>query len=1063
MFHKLHRVLLGMMMLLAAVFVIPANAQAQTWVPAFDANTHVYMDPALKNHPNFPIDLSSIESDIRTLQKVHNLKVYVVATERVFDPNVVIARSVVDDLVLRWQGRADFPKDDYLVIVWVRQGTDANKGSFAAHPGNRLVAFGYNGTKMSDKVNGPVTPALKQFMPRDPHQAVLQIVRNVNTGVTNEIVARQNAEQQRIENARRAEQDRIENARRAEQDRVQRERQAEIDRANAERDAIASAERNKEIQFYAMIGIPSALLIGLLIFLNFRFRRAKTRASEALEKSRTELTNAGHWYVQLEEAYLGFLKRQTDWQKRFDPKGRTAKQFGEAIGWYANLTTRKLAAADMFARAEASFASARWPMTGGLEKTIAILTTEEVVVSDKNLSIEDAELFKGLVVETKYAPTALLADMEELFAKTNKALAEIKKAMEGSEQNRKEIAELLTQVEALKAKLVEVGLNFGPYEARSVQIAKERDEFLALLDKDPLAAFSGTQKVEEDVTKLKADIERAIKLTESLTEATKQLATAKARVSEVRGQKADYSYPEKDQKAPDGAPVNYTLAEAGANPDQFIGEAASHLADAQKALLNGELDKAVSEKTKSSEASAAAVNLVATVLAAKEFVQKQVPAVRENLGRLQSEIPGAGKDVDALKSDFLAKNFTGEPEKLVRAKAVDTATEAELTKVRVAFFEQRFVAARKLLQNVGSDIQGSRNLLVEIATRLKQLRNLRTHAKKVVGESDQFAGALKSKLESDAFTTSKQTDDAFARQLPLLRNQKADVAKDITDWPAAAEAADKLAADLKKVDASIDEEKKAYALAGQRIGAVRSAISSAASVVSQADTRDAARRKFAEANQVLAELEAKYRVAKSDWNALAREADSQKNVAVAAQQLAEQDHKLANSARSEISNTESRITALRIRSFVQTVSWGGYSQVISLGTMLDLSEATRHLGAANASLRNRDYEGAIEEARRADSSADKAEAWANAQLAAMAAELQARWEAEERRKREEREAEDRRQREEQRRRDEEEQRKRDEQRRRDDDNNNSGGGNYGGGSSGGDNTPSSPPSGGDNY
>lgn len=1058
MFQLMQRAFFGVLMLLMLAIGAPVNAQAQNWTPSFDRNTHVYVDPALKNS-NYPVDFSSMDGELRKLSGPHKLEVYVIATERSFDPSRVIAREVADDVVARWSGRSDFPKDDFLVIVWVRQAADPNKGSVAAYSGNRLQTYGFNSSRMSDKVNGPVTPALKQYMPRDPQNALLQIVRNVNSGVDQAIVAQQRAEQDRIAAAQRAEREQVEAARRAEQD-----------RKDAAQRAIDDAERNKTITMIASIVIPGIGLLVLFFFLNSRYRKARTRASELLEKTRADLQNAGHWYEQLEEGYLGFLKRQTDWQKRFDPKGRTAKQFSEAVGWYANLTTRKLAAADMFERAEKSFKSAHWPTTGGFDKTIAILSSEEVTVSDKNLSIEDAELFKGLVVESKYAPAELLADMEALFGKTNKALAEIKRAFEGAAKNRTEIAELLTQVEGLKGKLAELNLSFDPYADRYNQIGKERDEFLAIIDKDPLAAFGGTQKVEEDAKQLKADIERAIGLNATLSEADKQLKAAGARVQEVRGQEVSFKYP--DAQGGGKNADKFLLQEPGANPDNFIAEATTHLDEARKALLAGKLDLAVEENEASCKASQQAVDLVGSVLAAKAYVEKQVLLVRENLGRLQAELPDGGKNVDALKADFLAQNFTGEPEKLASAQKVNQATEAELAKVRQSYFEQSFVGARRLLENVGAEVQGSREKLVEIATRLKQLRDLRTHAKKVVADADQFAGALKSKLESNAFTTAKQTDDAYQQLLPMLRAQKADVARDVTDWPAAADAADKLAADLKKVDSNIDDEKKAYELAGTRIAAVRQAINSAASVVAQADTREPARQKLAEAKEVLAHLEAEYAVAKSDWSALARKAESQKTVAVSAEQLAESDHNLANQARSAISEAESRIRGLAMRSFFQTVSWRGYSQMVSLATVLDLSDANRHLGEASACLRGRDYEGAVRAAQEADSSADKAEAWANAQLAAMAAELQAQWEAEERRKEEEerrrREAEEERRREEQRRRDAEDQRRRDEeaQRRRNDDNNNSGGGNYGGGSSGGDNYgggSTSSGSGGDNY
>lgn len=1069
MFRKMQTILAGFALLLVAAIATPV--QAQSWIPQFDANTHIYVDPALERHPTAPVDFNGMSDEVKALQKKHGLQVYIVATQVDYDLNM--PRGPAPDYVNRvqsaWASRAGFPHEDFLLEVWVRHAGNPQKGSVAIYVGRKLVGYGFDAALLADRVNGPVTPALKQFMPADPHGALLQIIRNVNDRVDRTIVARADAERNRVENERlakeRAEQQRVEN------ERLARERaaQAERDRIEAEKRAIEDAEHAKQMQFYAAVGIPTLLILGLLGFLTFRYRGAKERAQKILEDRRTELSNAGHWYVQLDEAYLGFLKRQTDWQKRFDPKGKTAKQFGEAIKWYAELTTRKLAAADMFERAETAFKSAHWPMTGGLEKAIAILTTEEVVVSDKQLSIEEAELFKGLVDEKKYAPSDLLTDMGELFDKTNKALAKIKKSMEGSEQNRKEIAEFLALVDALKAKLPESQLSFEPYQERYDALVKERDEVLATIDKDPLAAFEGTEKVEEDVKKLKADLEQAIEIKSKLVGTESEIAKAQKRVDDVRAQKVGYNYPEKGQ-VPADAKENFLLDEAGSNPDAKLSEARQHLADATKAVTAGRLAQAQEQKSLASEAAAAAVAVVETVLAAKAAAEKAVPAVRDNLARLVSELPAAGKDVAALKADFLAKNYAGQPEKLARATQVSQATTAELDKVRVAYFEQRFVEARKLIENTGADVQGSRNALVEIASRLKQLRDLREHAKSKTNENDRFAGVLKSKLKDNEFTTSKQTDSTFAGLLPLLGAQKTDVAKDITDWPAAAEAADKMEADLKKVDAAIASEKQAHELAGQRIEVVRAAIDEARRFVEHEDVRNPARQKLSDATQVLSALQEKYKVAKSDWAALAREADSKKTAADEAKNLAEADIRLARQIRDEYQTVETRIESLRTRAWIQTATWGGYSQVITIPIILDLGEAKRYLGQASADLSHRDYERAHEDLRRADSAASTAEDWANAQLALRVQEMIRQWqEIEAEKERQRREEERRRQEEEDRRRrqqEEEDRRRRDDEdrRRRDEDNSrsNSGGDSWNSSPSGGDSTPSSP-SGGDSY
>ncbi len=1054
MFQNLHRVLSGMLaLLMLAVLALPGTAQAQqspTWLPAFDAATHVYVDPALQNHPTAPVDFKGLSREVEALQKVHGLQVYIVATQSNYDiSRPGPAPNYVNQVQSAWSGRSGYPHNDALVIVWVRNTDNTQKMSVAAYSGSKLVSYGFDHNVWSDP-NGPLRSALKQHMPGNPHAGLVQIVQNVNTKVTQTIASRAQAEKDRIARAEQAERDRVA---RAEQD--------ERDRIAAQQRAIEDAENAKQMQFYAAIGIPSALVIGLLIFLTLTFRRKKAAAQEVLEARRTELQNAGHWYVQLEEAYLGFLKRQTDWQKRFDPKGKTAKEFGEAIKWYAELTTRKLAAADMFARAESSFNGARWPLWSGLDKAIAILSTEEVTVSDKVLSIEEADLFKGLVEEKKYAPADLLKDMEELFKKTNTALAKIKKSMEGSEQNRKDIVELLKKVDELKGKLPASKLTFEPYQARYDQIAKERDDALAKVDADPLAAFEGTEKVERDIEALCADMEKAIEIKAQLIGTENEIEGAEKRVKEVRGQKAGYAYPSEEKgktvEVPADAKENFLLSENGNNPDAKTTEAREHLTKAHTAVGAGRLAEAQEEKSRASEAAAAARKVVDTVLAAKKYVEGFVPTARANHKSLGKERPAADDSVIALKKEFLEKNYAGQPGKAATAKTTDEATPAKFDAVQAAYFRQDFVSAKEQIDAANASVGYARNGLAEIHARLKELRELRDHAKSVTAANNVTAKTLKSKLETEKFTTSAATDRAYAALLQPLQAQTSDVAKDITDWPAAAQTADKMAIDLKSVDSAIDNEKKAYALAGQRIDAVSAAIDEAARVVEHDDVRQPARTKLSDARKVLGELQASYRVAKSDWKALAAQADSKLTVANEAKSLAEADRRLAREVRSEIDSVETRIDSLRIRSWTQTASWGGYSQVLTIPIQLDLGTANSYVRQANSELRQRNYESARDFIRRADSAADSAEQWANQQLALAIQEQIRKWQEieEEKRRREE---EDRRRREEEdrRRREEEDRRRREEEDR----NRPSGGGDSGGSSPSGGGDSSPPPSGG---
>ena len=1055
MFRQLQHAVFVMVMLLAAL-IVPATAQAQqqAWLPSFDASTHVYVDPALENNRTYPVDFRGMEREVKDLQKKHGLEVFIVAVERDYDinnSNLVIARDVVDDLIPRWSSRSGFPGNDFMVVVWVRNSGNPNKGSVAAYAGPKMASYGYDRARLSDKVNGPVTPALKQFMPANPHQALLQVVRNANDGIDRVIAQRE----QDVRNAEANERARIENERLAAE-------RAERDRVENERRILEDAENAKQMQMYAAVGIPSVLVIGLFVFLFFRLRNAKAKAAAAIKEAEEKFEKSNANYIELETEFKSFLRAQgTDWKTKF--KNKTLKRYTEAVGFWANLSAQNEVAKELIASAKTELAKANIFSIAGAVKALALLTTEQAIVTGDKIPVEDRDYYGSEVSETPLLPEQLFASMADLFSKTGQALKSIRDSFRGAEKNRGEIEAITKAVDELRASIKDKGLDFGPYEVRYQKIKADQKAFLDILASDPLSAFSDSETVEHEAEELKADIEHALKLKDQLTGTEAELTKARKRAEDVRAQAVGYAYPEKAD-VPDGAAQKFLLNEAGANPNAKLDEAAQHLADAHKALLAADLKKAETEKAYSSAASAAAIAVVETVLAAKAAVEKSVPGVRSNLARLTGELPASQKDVDALKSGYLAKNFVGEPEKLVRAKKVSDETAAELDKVRIAYFEQRFVAARSLMEGAGRDVQNSRNGLVEIASRLKKLGELKDHARSVVKVCDeQTVPALRAKLEVNSFTTSKQTDSAFAAQLPVLRNQKADVAKDITDWPLAAEQADKLAAELKKVDGAIDSEKRDHQVAGERIEQVRQAVNTASQYVNHPDVRSPARQKLDDSNRVLAELDANYRIAKSDWQDLARKAESKKTVADEARRLAETDRSLAQSARNELGEVESHVRSIEVRSWVQTASWGGYSRVLTINIVVDLSEAKRWLGTASSQIRNRDYEDARRSVQNAESAADRAEQWANAQLALAVQEQIREWQRIEAEKERQRQEEERRRREEEdrRRREEDDRRRREEEDRRRNDNNNGGGGGWTPPSGGG--NVGTPNSGGDNY
>lgn len=929
-----------------------AHAQSGTWLPnSFDKDRHVYIDPKLANDPSYPVQMDGLEQALEQRGQKHNLKIYVIASlleDQPQDQNWAVIR--LDDLVLRWQSQSGFPHDDYLIVLWLRRSDNPNRGHVAANGGNRLQAYGFTAAKMGDPNSGPVIPALRKYMPNDPKGAMIAIADNINAGIDDYIAAEEAAKRR--------------------------------------------AELIKKLPGIILKVVLALAFIGLVLWLVFRYRREKKAVLALRATWQERLDSANALYIKLHDGYFGFIKDQGDWSRKF--AGKTLEKYRAAVTDFAEFTVRQKAANNLLDTATRFIKRCYFPFVGGFRKATKLLTSEKVVLTGKELSLEEASLFGGVIAKVEYEPEKLLEAMSDLFDRTNKALASIVAAFRWADQNKKDIDWLLAEVDVTKTALTEAGLSFDPYQARYTRVKEGRAAFAAILASDPLAAYTASEAVWADARALKADLERALSIKKELSAVETEITRSVARARTVRDQPINYQYPVADGEAqPAGVATQlFTLTEDKGNPDPVIEQARSHLKAAQAAVLAGELEKSDRQKAAAFEAAQRAFALVEAVLAAKAFVEKQVPEVRTNLGKLRAAVSDADKAVAELKSDFLVGNYAGEPEKLERAKSVIGASTAELAKIKLAYDEQRYLSSRTNLEKTGGVIQSSRDGLVEIHSRLATLRKLRQHARDVIAVCQDKADALADKLKANAFTTASATDQEYARLLPALVVQKKDVAKDVTDWPAAAEAADRLTAAFASVDGAIDQQRLDHQRATEKVSAAGSAIADAQAYINHADTRQPARNKLSAAKSELADVQAAILTPKSDWAALGRKADEARGTAAQATELAQADKRAADEARSSISRASFNISSVD-RSY-------GH------GVTADLTSARSYLSQAKSALNSGNYEEADRLADQAYRAAESAESAAKSRVAAIVAEIERRRREEEARRRRKEEEERRR-------------------------------------------------------
>ncbi len=861
------------------IAVGPAIAQS-TWRPAFDPDQSVYVDPNLAEHPNAPVQFRQLEERIQQAEAEHDLEIYVIAAEQgqeSFSDNTNWASRNLDELIVQWQSHPDFPADRYLTIFWVRRSDDISRGWVAANGGSQLRAWGLTGSRF-DQPDGPVISALRQYMPADPEGAIVAIAQNINQEIS------QVQEQEQLRQLQAAEQA---------QQRQEREQ--------------ARQEFQEKLAFYGPFGLIGLLLMGNIGWMTHNFRRRRTAALAVSDPWQQRLNNANELYLKLYDSYFGFLQSQNDWSSRFE--GTTLEQYRAAASDFTEFTLRLEAANLRLKEAQSAIAQTRFPFTNGFLRAVQLLTTEPVVITGQELPLEMAQLFSGIVPQEVYEPEQLLAAMSDLFDRTNQALAKIMQAFQGVETNQQALQTCRETIEQLKQRLAARNLPFQPYQLRLQQSQQELQIFAAQKDPDPLTAYVHSQSILQDLQSLQEDLNRALTLKDQLEAIAPNIAQVAERAESVRAQMVAYQYPLTTAQDSPPATFQLTLAEPEGNPDPVIATAQHHVAQGQQALTQGQLDRADIEKEMAIAAVNQANQQIEATLAAKPFVEQQVPIVRDRLAELSRAIPQAEPAIQHLKAEFLPINFLQEPNKLHTAQQLVQQANSKWTAVRQAYDLQHYLKARRLLETLDQDIQASSRQLQEIHARLAEMQLLRQQSRQRVDECLAIAQPLNEKSEAYHFSTSTQTMAELKTLNAQLQSEATTVAQPIANWVQAAAAIDQLRLDLQALDQEIEQQQTQYQAAKESVGQLEKKLYTARLEVKSPDVLPEARQQLTQAESIFHDIQQAIAHPHSNWQDIQKQAQSGQANAQQAQSRAKSDRAAAAIARSSIDQASTLIKA----------------------------------------------------------------------------------------------------------------------------------------------------------
>lgn len=902
--------ILPMLLFAMLGFAAPAMA-ADGWLPGhFDSHQRVYVDPALANDNQYPVNVDGLDGQLDKLSHQEGIELVFVLAKKGSGTvpaqyNNAYARWQLDELINKWSSQSGFNPARAEIILLVRSDKNPNAFAWAVNPGTEVRHNGVDANFLSETY---LTGLRKQYLPNDIKGWAVRVAEDSN-GQWHATVAHR---------------------------------------------AFMAA-----LPMYITIGIVLVLLLGAFLFLLFRYLAASKRLAAALAEWAPKIDSVTQLFMQLNDPAKGYLDFFTDQKgRRASFKGQTASQYETALENYSRFVVRRLLAADLYQEAKKAFDGRKFLVsTSALNTAFASLTATKVVVTGQEKNLRDiTDVFGGTIDKCEYTPDELLANINETFRAVTSVMGGIMDAFTRASANKGTISTTLGEVDAMEQTVVQAGLTFEPYRQREAGIKREADALLADISSDPVGKLADSNRINAGVTDLKGDIQHCLAIKKALPETIAGTKVVHDRVATLRGAAAGLAYPFiQGEKPGKEAAATFLLNEDGGNPDAKLQEADSQAQACEAALQAGEWEQAQAAQQAAVLAAVAANAIVDDVLAAKAYVEKRVPLVRAAKDAVAGKLPAARVASDSLKTNFLTANIQGQPEKVENAQGVTNGTEGVIKTVRDDYFAQNFLNGRKTLKALESNIASADTGLAQVHARLAELEGLRQHARTTAADAAAKSTALKTKRSAKSFTTAAATDDAHKKLLPKVATLGANVSQDIADWPALASEADDTVAKLVALDRDVEAAEVAYNTAKTKVEAVETKVGEASRACNSADVLQPAKDALSTARQELSRLQATLGTEKSDWGALGRSADGKLTVADNAKTLAEQDKEDAKNARTAYAAAETLINE-NSNSVVKRSKSGGYRNLsFSQSVGVDLSRALAELAAADQCLRNRQW------------------------------------------------------------------------------------------------------------
>jgi hypothetical protein len=545
--------------------------------------------------------------------------------------------------------------------------------------------------------------------------------------------------------------------------------------------------------------------------------------------------------------------------------------------------------------------------TRALRRALKLLTVKPIHASVVLLPGEAHTALRGL-------PDEFDREITRLLEKLEKHLSELRTARQNCDTAAVNLKAAVRSVEEKQTVFTAAGFAAESYAQNLVALQNGLKSFLGAADANPCGAAEQAAELTEHARLLLTEMEQRLSCKRELESSVQtELDQLRARITEVRSQVVVCAFPsnpyegvavatgsmQSDSTEPAAAetsaaePVTFKLKEENADPDYFVVQAESRIAEAVRLVLGTarvptadlghgsrrsrmEADY-LSWHRSARQSIAEGFAVINRTLAAKESTESKASSAFARLVNLREALLDTTAQQDALvlvhaQSTWQSEaDLIAEVEELLSAKDLDAAREE--------YAGQDYLRADERLGKFLTRVSKAQISLDKIGARLKQLDKLKQHALDTVANLSQPRASLEAKLRENRFSTSIEIAAACEGVPERLDALAAKTVAALNDWPSLDKEAVQLRADIGRLSATIDDQKSAHEKAVERMESIAGAVSEAERAVKAESARRAAITRLDDLKARYGALCKVMKTAGSDWASVPAAVDELKKLA----------------------------------------------------------------------------------------------------------------------------------------------------------------------------------------